>query len=434
MSCKTFDGVFTKTRRTLALGAALSALLFMVVYANLPRIPYLYGLVSKPALVLPKYRDATYGKWIPSPQGIVDADLWNMFRSCHPDFSPAAGGSDGRDKEEEQKIRGRKVASWEWILEDGNPPREWDTEAFIERALKSRGGFVVIGDSVAGQMMGDLQTLLRQHRGDHPRQVTERIHLEDNNIFISISWLTLSPKNPLFERLLAKPSLAEVPRTRFSEPILTMYRSDNLLTEGELDDILKSVGMVEPLNRKVHRATGDWRQGLRNISRGTSWPGELDTIVIVNTGPHYSPLHMTPANDDQLIKSYEIVIKTIYNFLSAPPVPTLTFFRATSPAHQNCGAYSQPVFRNSSTAENPTPEWHNYGWHMFPEFNRIAKKVFADQSSTTRYLDIWPLSVQRPDAHTGWNVNQFDCLHWCQPSVTAWWVRNLWHTIQEEGL
>jgi len=145
MSCKTFDDVFTKTRRTLALGVSLSALIFMVVYANFPRIPYLYGLVSKSAIVLPKYRDPTYGKWIPSPRGVVDADLWNMFRTCRADFSPAAGGPDGRDKEEEQRIRGRKVASWEWILEDGKPPREWDTEAFIERALKSRRGFVVIG-------------------------------------------------------------------------------------------------------------------------------------------------------------------------------------------------------------------------------------------------------------------------------------------------
>ena len=34
-------------------------------------------------------------------------------------------------------------------------------------------------DSVAGQMMGDLQTLLGQHHGEHPRQVTERIELED---------------------------------------------------------------------------------------------------------------------------------------------------------------------------------------------------------------------------------------------------------------
>ena len=139
-------------------------------------------------------------------------------------------------------------------------------------------------DSMAGQMMSDLQTLLGQRRVDHSRRVTERIELEDNIIFISISWVTLSPKNPLFERLLAKASLAEVPRARFSEPILTIYRSDNLLAEGELDDILKSVGMVEPSNRKAHRAKGDWRQGLRNISTGTSWPGEKDTIVIVNTG------------------------------------------------------------------------------------------------------------------------------------------------------
>ena len=71
-----------------------------------------------------------------------------MFHKCHPDFSPAAGGSVGRNKEKEQKIRGRRVASWEWILEDGKPPREWDTEAFIERSLKCRGGFVFIGGEV----------------------------------------------------------------------------------------------------------------------------------------------------------------------------------------------------------------------------------------------------------------------------------------------
>ena len=143
-----FYGVFTKTRRILTLGASLSALVFIVLYANLLQIsPYLYGLVSKP-VVLPKYRDPTYGKWIPSPQGVADADLWNMFHTCHPDFSTSAGGSVGRNKEKEQKTRGRRVASWKWILEDGKPPRGWDAEAFIERSLKSRGGVVFIGGEV----------------------------------------------------------------------------------------------------------------------------------------------------------------------------------------------------------------------------------------------------------------------------------------------
>ncbi|EDR06899.1 uncharacterized protein LACBIDRAFT_328244 [Laccaria bicolor S238N-H82] len=153
--------------------------------------------------------------------------------------------------------------------------------------------------------------------------------------------------------------------------------------------------------------------------RVASWEWILEDVVI-NTGPHYSLLHMAPANDDQLIKSYEIVIKKVYNFLSAPPVPTLTFFCATSPVHQNCGAYSQPVLSNSSVAKNPSPEWH-----MFPELNRIAKKFFADQNSTTtRYLDIWPLSVQRPDAHTGWHKDQLHCLH-----VGTLVVLRLWRSV-----
>ena len=85
-------------------------------------------------------------------------------------------------------------------------------------------------------MMSDSERLANfawTARGDHPRQVTERIELEDKNIFISISCVTLSPNNLPFEQLLAKPSLPKVPRARFSEPILTMYHSDNLFIEGE---------------------------------------------------------------------------------------------------------------------------------------------------------------------------------------------------------
>ena len=81
---------------------------------------------------------------MPAPERAAEADRWNQPGWCRPYTSPADGGPD--EKDEENNIRrARSVASWEWVLEDGKPMRAWDAEAFIERALKSRGGVVVIG-------------------------------------------------------------------------------------------------------------------------------------------------------------------------------------------------------------------------------------------------------------------------------------------------
>ena len=427
--------MLTNARRlTLVLGALFLVGVLSFLYVKPAKLASLYNLVpnfeSQEKPHSPKYRDSTLGSWIPSPGRASDADVWNMPKSCSPDFSPAAGGPDGRDEEAEARERGRHVASWEWVLQDGKPPRPWDTEAFIERALKSRGGFVFIGglstgtqivtlfililfvDSVMLQMLNGLQHFVGQHVGEWPRTVVEQVLLEDNGIYITVSHITLHPENQLFAKLLGKPSLAGVPRSRFSRPIITSYRSDDLITQKELNATLLMAGMEEPVNMNNHRAMGDWRQGLKNNSMEESWEGELDTIVFANTGPHWSPAHMFPATDRVLLKGYQIMLDKVYDFFINSPLPTLTFFRATSPAHQHCNNHSDPITLTSSSAINPAPEEHLYGWHLFPEYNRMARELFgSSKHNNTRYFDIWPLSVMRPDAHIGWHGNNFDCLH-----------------------
>jgi len=263
-----------------------------------------------------------------------------------------------------------------------------------------------------GQMLGGLQYFIGQHEGEWPRPVVEEVFLEDNGIFVTSSYITLHPENQLFAKLLAKPSLAGVPPSRFSRPIVTVFRSDDLITQKELNATLLMAGMEEPVNMDNHRAMGDWRQGLKNNSMEESWEGELDTIIVANTGPHWSPAHMWPAKDRVLLKGYQIMLDKVYNFFVNSPLPTLTFFRATSPAHQHCNNYSEPITLTSSAAINPTPEEHLYGWHLFPEYNRMARKLFgSSKHNNTRYFDIWPLSVTRPDAHAGWHNTDFDCLH-----------------------
>lgn len=41
-----------------------------------------------------------------------------------------------------------------------------------------------------------------------------------------------------------------------------------------------------------------------------------------------------------------------------------------------------------------------------------------------RFLDLWTLSVKRPDAHLNPMV---DCSHFCEPGVTQEWLNLLWH-------
>jgi hypothetical protein len=120
----------------------LAALLLLSIALLYPWQSQTFSYISPLSLLLP-IRDPTHGSWIPSAERSGDADKW--VNTCHADFSPEAGGSEGRDGDAEEKIRAKKVAAWEWILEDGKPVRPWDKDAFIERALKSRGGIIVIG-------------------------------------------------------------------------------------------------------------------------------------------------------------------------------------------------------------------------------------------------------------------------------------------------
>lgn len=173
-----------------------------------------------------------------------------------------------------------------------------------------------------------MENFLGVHQGPWPRQLKRIVHVEENPIFESYSEFVLDPKHASFQELINKPSLASVPRWRFDLPIMTFYRSDVLINPEELDDIFSAVNMsgmylsylpllslwsclLEPVNRNSHRAKGDWRQGLYNASTlNPSWEGEMDTIVIISTGPHWSPMHMHPATDEELVAAYHHMVRT----------------------------------------------------------------------------------------------------------------------------
>ena len=92
-------------------------------------------------------------------------------------------------------------------------------------------------------------------------------------------------------------------------------------------------------------------------------------------------------------------------------LPGRVIFRATSPGHPDCQHIRSPR-SNATTAT----ERHFFGWHLFQQYNTMARNAFATSKVGERpisFWDIWDMSIQRPDAHLAWNkeAKNYDCLH-----------------------
>jgi len=100
-----------------------------------------------------------------------------------------------------------------------------------------------------------------------------------------------------------------------------------------------------------------------------------------------------------------------------PAAKQSVFWRATAPGHPHCelsnAAENRTDFRSTTD-----PSFMRYNWDLFEKLNyRWQKRLGAtpggpgkDIVTGMQYLDIWPMSVQRPDSHL---LPPNDCLHYC---------------------
>ncbi|EDR07053.1 uncharacterized protein LACBIDRAFT_299381 [Laccaria bicolor S238N-H82] len=149
------------------------------------------------------------------------------------------------------------------------------------------------------------------------------------------------------------------------------------MDESALNITMTKAGMTETLNPTHHISKGNWRQGLWNASKEEGWPWECDTIVVLNSSPHWTTWPLHPATDKHIIKGYTTTMASVQEFFaSLPPRPIMAFICATVAAHQNCNVHSSPVPANSTTASDSAPPGDKFGWHLFATFNRIAQEFF----------------------------------------------------------
>ena len=83
-----------------------------------------------------------------------------------------------------------------------------------------------------------------------------------------------------------------------------------------------------------------------------------------------------------------------------------------------------------------------YAWDLHPQFNAIAREALRRHAphcaaATVGFLDTYPMSILRPDAHAASIAGTKDCLHFSLPGVPDWWSHLLLTTLEavaeEEG-
>lgn len=322
-------------------------------------------------------------------------------------------------------------------------------------------------DSVNGQVWSAFQNMLAL---PHPRilphpftdvwgfgpsptleGVQQRAHY--NNV-------TLAKGHALRERLESLPELAHIPRSRFDEPVARFWRSDLLIAQEELEplwDGLESDWKGRPEGVKLvfngkFRTLTPWREELVIYSKkGPEWDGELPALLLIASGPHWDPGRLlwlllchgctkldvhsqictcrggqsarSVREDGQLhfltnYAAFDIGPQTKMisdSLLSIKNLPMRVLFRSNTPGHEHCSTFNHPISIDDPVAKDPTGTREGtYGWHLFPSYDSIARSYFANRQNGDVWLDfmnVWDMSVVRPDAHIAWTGMSTDCLH-----------------------
>ncbi|KIM24790.1 hypothetical protein M408DRAFT_229202 [Serendipita vermifera MAFF 305830] len=439
-----------------------SSIATIVPFHHIPWMPSLnfgssYGKRPRPPL--------SDGSWIRSFERMNDTLVWDIKRGCLEPSSLTPGHTRSMD-----------VDAWEWILADGSRLTEFDIECFVIRALQSRIGFVLVGDSLTEHITAALEMmLLMPHPPQQPRLITREYEWgwtrwsKQTNPTIFSNNMTLSRHHPLTQRIMARwesgdEELKNIPLERLSRPIVRMFRSSNLASEEEISEVIEH-DMGTPVNwTETLRIPTPWREHLKRHIEEPGWEGEKPSIVLISTGPHWEPARFGRAvTESQMKQAYELVMRKVYDsFLSFPSdLPIRVMYRSTMPGHEYCTRYHYPVTLFDDIAKDPTPSKNHYHYHWFPKYNAFAKGLWdegplslsrnrmqevdidilksrggpakrePEASVATEYWDVWNMTVTRPDAHVGNNGR--DCLHFCPAGVYYWVVRAWWDTIVING-
>ncbi|KAG8907472.1 hypothetical protein FRB99_004048 [Tulasnella sp. 403] len=396
------------------------------------RLPdFAWSRFQKPSAPPPP-RDLRAGKWAPSEMRREDAALWGTT-DCSVNYSD---GKEKHDVPKESAERLSNVSAWTWVPDDGLPVLEWEAERFVERLVQSRVGMIIAGDSISENTWEALHHLISPPLKPGPPLVLRRRFSDRYKAkgYLNETRLYLHNLHPLYTQLKAK--YPNIPAERFDQPIVTGIRSDTILTDPEIEKLMRQTGYEKQV-RAMWRSQGDWRRKLDEYAVAEGWEGEQVGILLINTGVHWNEYYMSVPNE-YLLKAYPLILDILRTKITtiSQTLPLRSFFRSMAPGHEKCETFHTPATLGEPITQ---PIQNTRSWHIFPQYNDIARNAFpyyldnVNHTAGLQFWDIWNMSVVRPDAHLGWTGTAFDCIHWCSPSVPEWWLRTLWYTFVEQN-
>jgi hypothetical protein len=299
----------------------------------------------------------------------------------------------------------------------------------------------IVGDSLTEQHASILTSLLVHPGG--PWQITgwgDRPRFQG---------LLLDPNHPDTPGILRD---AGVSVKRCDTPVVSFYLERHLITREEMDTVMSKVksgytpfSTGQGLEQWV--ADSVWYQEYLKVMTGPDV--ELDhevaieenTVLVLNSGPHWVNYEFTKQEVDyydEILEGWDNTVGRLFvdvanplahgytsaqielllnKIASVPAAKQSAFWRSTAPGHPHC-EYSTTAENRTSFRSTTDPNFNRYNWDLFERLNeRWQKRLGAypggrgkDVVTGMQYLDIWPMSVQRPDSHL---LPPGDCLHYC---------------------
>lgn len=427
---------------------------------NVPQRPL--GFPAPPNYCTPL--EYSQGFWQQRPEGpftsldelrdafSVDASSTTM--GCHPIEWPIEEQGDPSLDEPEHVRRMLETSSWRYVPGAANDAtkgvgcdrKELVRDDFVKMLLRSRTGLVLVGDSLTEQHYNTVRNILIRADGpfyvegwgDRPRYEGIKMHRD----------------HPEAQRLL---ELAGVDAARTDYPIVSLYLERHLLTRNEMDDVFHDVESYKSFRSgqgmEQWIAESIWWEHYEKIMRNHRvqfTPGsdarEEPGILVLNTGPHWIEYEFSTADalvtDDEILRAWRrMLVRINTKIRDFSEAEHAVFWRSTAPGHPHCelslsGAENRTDFRSTHD-----PSYKRYNWETFEIFNREVRDfVRYDEHASLparhppgkriQYLDIWPLAVQRPDAHL---LPPNDCLHFCYQGVMEEWTKMLWHLVAAQA-
>ncbi|KAG7337456.1 GDSL/SGNH-like acyl-esterase family protein [Nitzschia inconspicua] len=146
------------------------------------------------------------------------------------------------------------------------------------------------------------------------------------------------------------------------------------------------------------------------------------TLLVLNQGAHFHSI-------ETFQKSFDLFVQ---QFNAVAHYDDIVVFRNTAPGHKDCFSVQNKTvfFPNEMTHDIFLDRFATslYDWNIFDDYNQLARKSLSSmQKSQSMYLNIYNMTILRPDGHSSEN----DCLHYMLPGPVDFWNHLLFTNLAD---